>query len=239
MCILPLLAFLITVHYFALVKSSSSNEPLPTDLDSGFKVSLDLFVMSKCPDAVRCEQRMNDVLKTVQNISKVQTHYIADVAGQNVQCKHGISECLGNQQQLCMLKHTSPQAFWGFIQCQNQDITTVGTSSSAERCLDQVLSEVSHESVIHKVRSCFNGKEATQLLRESATFTKDKGVVKSCTMWVNGKPRCVHDGGIWYDCPGGPEVEDFIDSICSSYWKETGHWAKDCEDSSSTSKSVA
>ena len=25
--------------------------------------------------------------------------------------------------------------------------------------------------------------------------------------------RCIHDGGKWYDCPGGPEVDDFVRSI--------------------------
>ncbi len=35
------------------------------------KVPLDLFVMSRCPDALACEARINDVIKTMANITDV------------------------------------------------------------------------------------------------------------------------------------------------------------------------
>jgi hypothetical protein len=232
MCLLSVITFFVFVSNLIFGQSGALNDSVSAGLNGGFKVPLDLFVMSRCPDAVRCELRMNDVIKAVPNITKVQTHYIADVSSQGLQCKHGFSECLGNQQQLCVLKYVTPQAYWGFIQCQDEDVNLIGTTSLAEKCLGRVLTGSSPGSVAHKVRACFNSKEGERLLQESALFTKQKGIQKSCTMWLNGKPRCVHDGGIWYDCPGGPEVQDFIDSICSSYWRETGHWAKDCEDKS-------
>ena len=54
-----------------------------------------------------------------------------------------------------------------------------------------------------KVRDCYGSREGKERLRESADFTWSEGVSKSCTIWVDDRPRCVHDGGIWYNCPGG------------------------------------
>ena len=54
---------------------------------------------------------------------------------------------------------------------------------------------------------------------------------RSCTIWIDDRPRCIHDGGVWYNCPGGPEVEDFIGTICTAYWSRTGAWAEECTDS--------
>ena len=54
-----------------------------------------------------------------------------------------------------------------------------------------------------KVRDCYGSREGKERLRESADFTWSEGVSKSCTIWVDDRPRCVHDGGVWYNCPGG------------------------------------
>lgn len=47
---------------------------------SNYTVPLDLFVMSKCPDASACEHAMGKVLADLSAITTVKTYYIADVA---------------------------------------------------------------------------------------------------------------------------------------------------------------
>ncbi|CAJ0834957.1 8070_t:CDS:2 [Entrophospora sp. SA101] len=56
------------------------------------KVLVDLFVMSRCPDAVVCE------LKEVNDIAIITTDYVAnlnDSEKYGVTCKHGELECIG------------------------------------------------------------------------------------------------------------------------------------------------
>nr|CAG8513871.1 1935_t:CDS:2 [Entrophospora candida] len=79
------------------------------------KVLVDLFVMSRCPDAVVCE------LKEVNDIAIITTDYVAnlnDSEKYGVTCKHGELEC---------------------IECLNQDISLIGTYNHAKKCTNQVL----------------------------------------------------------------------------------------------------
>ena len=39
---------------------------------------------------------------------------------------------------------------------------------------------------------------------------------KSCTILINHKVRCIHDG-VWSECDGGHEPEDFVDTINIEY----------------------
>jgi hypothetical protein len=87
-------------------------------------VSVQLAVMSKCPDAQFCETVMDRVFPVVKDkISAPKTIYIGQLNSSSpygVSCMHGPSECRGNIQQLCVRKHSdSWQNWWRFIGCQN------------------------------------------------------------------------------------------------------------------------
>ncbi|CAG8754226.1 890_t:CDS:2, partial [Acaulospora morrowiae] len=73
-----------------------SVNPIIFDVDKP-KIPVELFVMSRCPDAVMCESVLSDVLKQVNEISNFTTNYIAtldDSAPYGAYCKHANIECV-------------------------------------------------------------------------------------------------------------------------------------------------
>ncbi|CAG8692234.1 1646_t:CDS:2, partial [Cetraspora pellucida] len=61
------------------------------------KVPVQLFVMSRCPDAVACESVFGEVLKQTNDITIITTNYVAklnDSATYGATCKHEDIECI-------------------------------------------------------------------------------------------------------------------------------------------------
>ena len=57
---------------------------------------------------------------------QVRPNFIASTEDYHVSCKHGESECAGDEQQLCMYRYASADAFWQFVMCQNADPPSIG-----------------------------------------------------------------------------------------------------------------
>ncbi|KXZ42899.1 hypothetical protein GPECTOR_112g269 [Gonium pectorale] len=219
----------------ALVASAAEDRgALPLAVERVPRVLIELFVMSRCPDARRAEDRFNEVLKQVHSIVDLRTLYIAGEGPDgSVACKHGPAECAGNVQQLCAALHgrhgiargEDPfQRGWSFLQCQNNKFSDVGSEELAEECLEAAgFSGVRAAAA----RACWSGPEGGALLRYSAAEARRRGAAKSCTVYVDGQYRCTHDSAQWYDCPGGSEVSDFVNTLCASYRRLTGRWPED------------
>ncbi|GFR40472.1 hypothetical protein Agub_g1035 [Astrephomene gubernaculifera] len=195
------------------------------------RVLIELFVMSRCPDARRAEARFDEVLRSVHSIADIRTVYIANQAQDGgIACMHGPDECAGNVQQLCAAKYgrqgvqagTDPFSLgWSFIMCQNANFTDVGSPALAEACLQSARFPPAQAA---RVRACWSGPEGGRLLAASAGEALRRRVHTSCTVFVGGDYRCTQDGGQWRDCPGGSQVADFIASVCGSYRAEAGRW---------------
>lgn len=195
---------------------------LPQLADS-YEVLVELYVMSRCPDAQRCEARFAKVLSNLKAIARVQTHYIASVENRTVTCKHGQAECQGNIQQLCVYKHADPRKnfdqFFAFLLCQNNQPSLIGSSELFDHCL---LTVPMCDKVRQSVRTCTSTPEGMNLLLDSLAVAQKHSVQKSCTIYINGNYRCTHDGATWYNCPGGSTVSDFVSTICHAYKDITG-----------------
>ncbi|EFJ39347.1 hypothetical protein VOLCADRAFT_108673 [Volvox carteri f. nagariensis] len=194
-------------------------------------VPIELFVMSRCPDARRAEARFDEVLAVVHSIAQIRTIYIADEANNgSIVCKHGPIECAGDVQQLCAQRYGGQDPAdgsnfgWSFLMCQNQRFNDVGSPELAATCLKTSLFP---NHIADKVRSCWSGEEGAQLLQVSAAEARRRGAQRSCTIFVGGTYRCTHDGAQWYDCPGGPEVSDFVRTVCEEYKRLSGVWRSD------------
>ncbi|ORY07113.1 hypothetical protein K493DRAFT_202571 [Basidiobolus meristosporus CBS 931.73] len=177
-------------------------------------VPVDLYVMSKCPDAVRCEDVFGRVLDKVSSIINLNVHYIGDEKDGQLVCKHGEAECRGNKMQLCAKAlyrwHQIPSVWYRFIQCQNEEYQEIGTNESLEYCA--LIKDLSYK----RLKDCADGQYGTRLLNQSFTESKKKGISTSCTIEINQKVRCIHDS-TWKECDGGHEVEDFVRDICAAY----------------------
>jgi hypothetical protein len=192
------------VTVFALVAVVLASEAPPVDLA--------FYVMSKCPDAKFCEEWLDPVITALRPIVNVSIDYIAKDGGAGqFTCMHGVPECTGNMQQLCAREVAGADSskWWSFVMCQ--DATLASIPNNARTCASKAGIEYAD------IESCAgDGGRGAALFSQSIANTNKRGVRASCTIWQDGKPRCVHDSD-WKDCTEGHERKDFIRTICSSY----------------------
>ncbi|KAG6900975.1 hypothetical protein C0993_004413 [Termitomyces sp. T159_Od127] len=188
------------------------------------KVPVQLGVMSRCPDALLCENVFDDVLQDVSNKINISLVYVAkldshdDVFG--VRCMHGPEECAGNIQQLCVAKY-EPADWWQFVQCQNYEgKDEVGNPDLALRCADTVGIDWknSQAGACAGLDGSGTEPEGVALLKESVELSRKLGIEKSCTILINGSKVCIHDG-TWKSCENGHNPSDFVRQINEAYDK--------------------
>ncbi|KAJ3194256.1 hypothetical protein HK101_003142 [Irineochytrium annulatum] len=184
------------------------------------KVALTAFVMSKCPDAVYCENAMADVLAKVGSLVDFKTEFIAKInssATYGATCMHGDDECRGNILELCTRKVYPDTNKWlNFTRCLNKKYWDIPDEGMTEDCAHENLGG---PDALVDVTECMEGdaKIGQKLFLKSVKEAERLGVKKSCTIFINDEQRCIRDGGKWYDCPGGSSTEDFVKSICEAY----------------------
>ncbi|PRP79079.1 hypothetical protein PROFUN_13181 [Planoprotostelium fungivorum] len=183
------------------------------------KVSLEFFVMSHCPGAVVidsmlfqertdfnqdarfCERFFNPIVQQLAPILNVSMHYIGGEKNGQFECMHGPTECMDNRMQLCAREQT--EKWWDFV------IEQDGGASTA----------TSNDWNTTALRECAISQRGAQLLSESFRYTESKGVKKSCTMFIQGKLFCVHDG-TWKKCKTHDEKK-IVQYLCSHYTGES------------------
>ncbi|KAH9844184.1 uncharacterized protein C8Q71DRAFT_731675 [Rhodofomes roseus] len=193
------------------------------------KVPVILGVMSRCPDAVLCESVFDQVLKRVANKVDLSLTFVAHTNTSEpdfgVSCKHGPTECAGNVHELCAMKYAPPTHFWEFVQCQNyQGIDKIGQPDTALKCANTAQIDWVNSGVGDCAGLDGSGKapEGVLLLQNSAKATAELGIEKSCTILINGKQVCIHDG-TWKQCENGHNVHDFVRQINHEYNKLNGN----------------
>ncbi|GAA5987923.1 hypothetical protein JCM11641_004583 [Rhodosporidiobolus odoratus] len=147
-------------------------------------------------------------------------------ASYGADCMHGDLECRGNVQQLCAAKHWGGgvdevkamvggpkgkqgwDTWWNFVQCINYGETSaIGTDQRARQCA-AVVGKKWDDSLT----TCVDSREGRHLLVDSVREAKKLEITKSCTVLIEGKQVCIHDG-TWKSCPIGHEVADFAKAI--------------------------
>ncbi|KAI8873859.1 hypothetical protein GQ42DRAFT_160257 [Ramicandelaber brevisporus] len=246
-------------------RSSSSSSSSSREGETRARVPVELFVMSRCPDAFACEDTWFKVMDQVEDIVRLTLTYIArapdtlvgaetnliksenvemaatafasnaaetaattfdDEAQYGVVCKHGVDECRGNVEQLCvhnMQSHNAQSWFTSFVKCINENKRDIGRSwTQTQRCLGRLPSD---ERVgVNELKKCVQGADGRVLAVESMLHARSLNVTRSCTVHIAGKHRCLHDNLVWVDdqCPGGSSVEDFVKTVCQEYLKNPG-----------------
>lgn len=195
--------------------TTNSNSTIISD-----KVSIELFVMSRCPDAVKVEDMFAKVVPEVYPIMDMQLNFIATLnpdAPLGARCKHGDAECQGNIDELCALRHKPDlPTFWRFLTCMNQHLDDIG------RDADLSLECASHAGLdTAAFLTCVAEDEGRKLFKQSVERATFAGITTSATVFIDGKLRCVEDSG-WRDCPGGHAADDFIRDICKTYRRRGG-----------------
>lgn len=181
-------------------------------------IPLEFYVMSKCPDARDCEALLPAIIDEVGNITALRLTYSAKLdssAALGVECMHGIEECYGNMQQLCLMKyHPDPKEYLPFIECQNRQQNKIGEDLNfAEDCAKEAEIEDWSSTIV----PCAEGDEGQRLLKQSAWRAYANSGMVSCTIKIDKKRVCVRDGGEWKQCKKGHTVEDFAYQIRDKY----------------------
>ncbi|CAF4318029.1 unnamed protein product [Rotaria socialis] len=179
---------------------------------SGSPVRVDFFVMSKCPDARKCELLFTPTLSKLFPIVNFTVSYIGyEKKSNEFECMHGPSECLGNKQQLCVQSMSSQTTLLKFLQCQSRNLENI--PDNGERCVKETSDDTLKWSDID---ACVKSDKANELFHKSLEKTRSASATKSCTIHLNGKFWCMHDG-TWYGCSEGRDEKSLIKSICSRY----------------------
>jgi len=134
-------------------------------------------------------------------------------------CKHGETECQGNIQQLCFKKYYPVQRDWfAFVNCQNFNSKIIGTDAGIESCAKALRKDP------EPVEKCARSSEGRELFLENALATRKAGIETSCTIIINGRQRCVIDGGKWRDCESleGHDASAFVKAIDEEYQRLNG-----------------
>ncbi|KAK5134068.1 hypothetical protein LTR08_006958 [Meristemomyces frigidus] len=204
------------------------------------RVPLEAHIMSKCPDARDCLHDM--ILPAMQNIShkvdfklsyigKYVPSFLANRANANgnsmtdhddgVTCLHGQEECLGNIIELCAARiYPDPKMYLGFTMCLSKQYEDIPKRSLIEDCA------LEHGMSMAKLNDCTvdqDGALSVDMLKQSFNRSALAGVRKSCTIRLNGKTRCVRDGGEWSNCDGGATAQDLVNDVLEEsrrIWKE-------------------
>jgi len=206
------------------VQQQSWTAPTTSDV----RVPVTLGVMSRCPDALKCEALFDTIIPRVCEKINLSLAYVAKFNESDphfgVTCMHGPSECAGNVQQLCVQKHmTSIQAWWEFVMCQNyQGRDNIGKPEVASRCarIAGIDWEMSGVGRCAGLDGSGTGYEGVQLLHDSIRVVESLGITcasilpapspsihqlssffhsKSCTIVINTEKVCVLDGS-WKEC---------------------------------------
>jgi hypothetical protein len=172
-------------------------------------VNIEFFVMSQCPDAIKCEKLFLPILLKFSSIINFTLSFIAlETNLTEFKCKHGHNECIGNKQQLCIQNIYPQSIFIKYLLCQSKNLLDI--PDNGEQCAKENLINWSD------VQLCVTTNKGNKLFHKSLERTRLALAEKSCTIHINETFWCMHDG-FWSNCTEGHDEKSFIKAICSRY----------------------
>ncbi|EWC48459.1 hypothetical protein DRE_02228 [Drechslerella stenobrocha 248] len=182
-------------------------------------VPVEMFVMSKCPDARDCVAKLVlPVMARLYDTGKLalQPTFIGtpDDSNGGMACMHGPDECLGNIIELCAYKlyKSEPKRWLGFIYCMGNNYREIPKDEHVASCAREFGLNV---ELLGQCASSDEMDQGMEMLRTSARRAMQLRIKTSCTLTINGKTACVRDGGAWKGCSGS--VDDIVEQIQKAY----------------------
>lgn len=143
------------------------------------KVTLDLYVMSQCPYAVQVDKSIKPVLDKLGPAVELRRHFIGLAQDGLLASMHGESEVNGDLLEICAAK-VDPAKYPDLLFCLNRNYKEIPNN------FDACASEVKVDG--DKIKVCASGVEGKKLLEDSFLRSKEKQMVGSPTIVINGKP---------------------------------------------------
>lgn len=129
----------------------------------------------------------------------------------SIECKHGISECMGNIIELCVASlYPDPKTHLGFTMCLTNDYKQIAKKAFVEGCA------LEHGIDLKKLDECAKGDDGAHgmsLLQQSVARSASANITTSCTIRLSNETWCVRDGGKWKDCKNGSTPQDLVRDV--------------------------
>lgn len=166
-------------------------------------IKMEVFVMSKCPDAYYTESFIHNVRSSMHEKERESLDLNLDfITNADGTCMHGESECLGNRL-LLSVESLSSADILDFVVKYNQD---------PKMSLDSVKGLLStlnaSDGEINDVMDLYESDDSKELLSRSAAYTKSLSITKSATVRVNGRIIAIRDSDSWAYLNGVDSTEE-------------------------------
>ncbi|CAE8699947.1 unnamed protein product [Polarella glacialis] len=171
------------------------------------RVFAEFFVMSRCPDALTCENVFTPVLAKLSQLVDLRFTYIGNIKDGQVTCMHGAPECEGNRQRLCAAKASQGDVakLIAFAQCQDSPAALPFASSESKGKGKPAIPQNGQACATAagldaaSLLACAAGDEGSALLKASVERSISLNVTISCTLQLQGETLCVHNR-VWESC---------------------------------------
>lgn len=161
-------------------------------------VKVEFYVMSQCPYGTQVEDAIAPVLDKLGSNVDFHLDFIATDNGDGTfRSLHGQKEVDGNIVQLCAIKN-NPDKYMKMITCMNDNAQ--GIPSNWEACAQ------TNGLKVDAIKTCSQGEEGKQLLRESLAKAQARQAGGSPTIYINNAKYS-----------GARGENDFLRAICNAY----------------------
>ena len=195
-------------YFMAMLMPTCAHEAMI----SGPPVNLEAHIMSKCPDAKDCLEKL--ILPAMEQVSQdvnFTLSYIGDPTDSDdgVDCKHGPEECLGNMLELCAAKlYPDPKIYLGFTMCMSKYYQDIPQKHLVKDCA------LEHGISFENLNDCAaDERGGLHLLKKSVERSKKVHAETSCTVRLDDKVWCIRDDDKWKDCKDGHKAKDLVSEI--------------------------
>ncbi len=141
------------------------------------KVSVELYVMSKCPYCAQLMEELGPLLEELKEHVDFRVGFVGSEVEGKLSAMHGETEVAGNLLEICV-QRLHGHALPGFLRCMGRHLRAI--PEGWESCATAVGADVK------AVRDCAGGNEGWRLLRDSYREASARMVRGSPTLFIGG-----------------------------------------------------
>ncbi len=180
-------------------KADDVASPAPAAAEAAPKpVTVELFVMSRCPYSVQAEDALFPALDTLGDAVDFRLHFVGGIeVDGSLSSMHGDDELRGDLLQACAGK-VAPKAMRALIDCMNRQPEAIPDNFAD--CATKAGVDAA------AVTACADGEDGKALLKASFEYADQLGVQGSPTMGIAGQPF-----------EGPRTTASYLRAICGAY----------------------
>lgn len=180
--------------------------------------TVELFLMSFCPYGNKAEQTLKPVFKELKDEVNWEPHYIVNEKNGKITSLHGETEVAQDKRELCVLEDHGVEKWFDFVTYVNENC---GSSGS---CWKDAAESIGIDST--EIQTCAD-ERGKGLLKEEASYAKEKGATGSPTMLINDKKtKAVYQYG---------NPNTYLEAVCTGFSEAPDACSTDLGTGSSTS----